>query len=872
MIFSKHIQAPALFLAICTASYVNAEAVNFSFSPTDAADNAFGQTSLTYSATSGSGITYTLTVTGSSTAGGDIRLAKQLSTNADGDSLLKGIGVSTFGDVDPVLDITEGEGLNFALTNAAGAPVPFSAISFQAPSSSAMLTNERMSLVVNGNSYVVKGYSFPSQGTPSDPSSWPVIDETYVGGGTNATGWASELSSNFSLTAVEGFTPPAATESTVTSVRVASLIIDVDADADGDGFNNDVDTCPNLASAIQTDTDSDGLGDPCDDDVNGDGTANITFQFGPAYDPSLQYNGSIFGQDSLTFTSPSGDYILTVRGSSTSNPSIGTAALARVTSSNAPQGLGINDGDGDMSVRALAYDSTTGLNLVPETAQDETFHFSLTNAAGNAIPFSGIGFQTPASDYMAQNERMNLVVNGNSYIVKGYSFGNRGTVTDPSSWPVIDETYVGGGASATGWGSELASNFSLAAAVAYTPPTASTDTITAYKLASLSIVVVQDPDADGINNNDDNCPAVANANQADADGDGQGDACDADPDGDGLVQLQFDFAPEFDANLPNGGNVFGQSSLTFASGDYTLTVTASTDGVASLVAKQGADTTTYTEQGGVMKTGIPTGLGVKDAAGGDTSWLITGNEKLNFALTDINGPVPMKNIRFQTAYSAHMFANETATVTLNGINYGMTGADRGLADGVQGNEAAGVVNSDAPYLNGDLALLATGASWANQSATSFTLLPGVKTVINEDETTTTSASDYRVLSLRAAVNLVATDVDGDGLVDDTDNCPADANPNQENLDGDNVGDVCDPDIDGDGVRNDIELALNAAGADPAFDPYDPTDGEAAAAAALVLLESGGGGEPVQVPMVGGLGMLALGLSMLGLGVLRVRRK
>ncbi|MDG1938164.1 MAG: thrombospondin type 3 repeat-containing protein [Pseudomonadales bacterium] len=202
----------------------------------------------------------------------------------------------------------------------------------------------------------------------------------------------------------------------------------------------------------------------------------------------------------------------------------------------------------------------------------------------------------------------------------------------------------------------------------------------------------------------------------------------------------------------------------------------------------------------------------------------------------------------------------------------MTGADRGLADGVQGNEAAGVVNSDAPYLNGDLALLATGASWANQSATSFTLLPGVKTVINEDETTTTSASDYRVLSLRAAVNLVATDVDGDGLVDDTDNCPADANPNQENLDGDNVGDICDPDIDGDGVRNDIELALNAAGADPAFDPYDPTDGEAAAAAALVLLESGGGGEPVQVPMVGGLGMLALGLSMLGLGVLRVRRK
>ena len=75
------------------------------------------------------------------------------------------------------------------------------------------------------------------------------------------------------------------------------------------------------------------------------------------------------------------------------------------------------------------------------------------------------------------------------------------------------------------------------------------------------------------------------------------------------------------------------------------------------------------------------------------------------------------------------------------------------------------------------------------------------------------------------------------------------------------------------MSNDIELALNAAGADPAFDPYDPTDGVAAAAAALELLENGGGGgEPVQIPMVGGLGMLALGLSMLGLGALRVRRK
>ncbi|MEZ4472574.1 MAG: thrombospondin type 3 repeat-containing protein [bacterium] len=31
------------------------------------------------------------------------------------------------------------------------------------------------------------------------------------------------------------------------------------------------------------------------------------------------------------------------------------------------------------------------------------------------------------------------------------------------------------------------------------------------------------------------------------------------------------------------------------------------------------------------------------------------------------------------------------------------------------------------------------------------------------------------------------------------NCPRNANPNQANLDGDALGDVCDPDDDGDGV-------------------------------------------------------------------------
>ena len=40
--------------------------------------------------------------------------------------------------------------------------------------------------------------------------------------------------------------------------------------------------------------------------------------------------------------------------------------------------------------------------------------------------------------------------------------------------------------------------------------------------------------------------------------------------------------------------------------------------------------------------------------------------------------------------------------------------------------------------------------------------------------------------------------------DDCDNCPAVANTDQVNTDGDALGDLCDPDIDNDGVANGID--------------------------------------------------------------------
>ncbi len=48
------------------------------------------------------------------------------------------------------------------------------------------------------------------------------------------------------------------------------------------------------------------------------------------------------------------------------------------------------------------------------------------------------------------------------------------------------------------------------------------------------------------------------------------------------------------------------------------------------------------------------------------------------------------------------------------------------------------------------------------------------------------------------------DTDTDGVPDFNDNCPAVANSDQADLDGDGTGDACDSDLDGDGIPNDAD--------------------------------------------------------------------
>lgn len=51
------------------------------------------------------------------------------------------------------------------------------------------------------------------------------------------------------------------------------------------------------------------------------------------------------------------------------------------------------------------------------------------------------------------------------------------------------------------------------------------------------------------------------------------------------------------------------------------------------------------------------------------------------------------------------------------------------------------------------------------------------------------------------------DTDGDGVADDADNCIEVANPGQQDSNGDGYGNICDPDLNNDGVVNPVDLGL-----------------------------------------------------------------
>ena len=81
-----------------------------------------------------------------------------------------------------------------------------------------------------------------------------------------------------------------------------------------------------------------------------------------------------------------------------------------------------------------------------------------------------------------------------------------------------------------------------------------------------------------------------------------------------------------------------------------------------------------------------------------------------------------------------------------------------------------------------------------------------------------NTEDFNYLKMQSAsVELVTLDnekdSDSDGAGDEFDNCPDISNPDQNDFDGDGIGDACEEDIDGDGVPNKTETIDNTSNYD-----------------------------------------------------------
>ena len=64
--------------------------------------------------------------------------------------------------------------------------------------------------------------------------------------------------------------------------------------------------------------------------------------------------------------------------------------------------------------------------------------------------------------------------------------------------------------------------------------------------------------------------------------------------------------------------------------------------------------------------------------------------------------------------------------------------------------------------------------------------------IGNYDLTLKAVSTSKTKELKIALKVISDDNDKDGIKNDLDNCPNTANPNQEDFDGDDIGDVCDP--------------------------------------------------------------------------------
>ena len=332
-------------------------------------------------------------------------------------------------------------------------------------------------------------------------------------------------------------------------------------------------------------------------------------------------------------------------------------------------------------------------------------------------------------------------------------------------------------------------------------------------------VAEADADLDAVCDSQDNCPADANADQADLDADGQGDICDGDDDGDGFddaLEASCDSDPNDAGSQPVDGDADGQC-----------------DRRDNCPANANAD---QTESDGFDCRGA---AGCEDATGctyvqaEDSSYLVCTGDALRY----LDAQAFCENVGGHLAAIGGAEENARLTDAAGGVNVWIGYDDLeiegqfvwvdGSQDGYEnwnGGEPNDLFGEDCVELhaNGrwnDARCPNAQRSWICEAGDG---LGDTCDNCPADANTDQNDEDADAVgdACDACLGDPTNDEDADGVCGGDDNCPADANTDQNDEDADGRGDMCDAcpndaddDIDGDGVCGDVDNCPNDANAD-----------------------------------------------------------
>lgn len=372
-------------------------------------------------------------------------------------------------------------------------------------------------------------------------------------------------------------------------------------------------------------------------------------------------------------------------------------------------------------------------------------------------------------------------------------------------------------------------------------------------------IILVDNDGDGVTDSADNCPFTSNFTQKDSDGDALGDACDTCPNDPSNDADRDDVCGDRD-NCPLASNPDQTDSNTNGVGDACETslcpapdADTDNDGICDSVDNcplAGNPTQADTDGNGVGDTcqaatppPAPTGGSLlisevhydQNSSGPEfiellaadgpidiTGWTVTDQEDMSFTFTRTDSRFPCQEpflldqgdrlVVWQGSGKAICTGPVRQIFLATSTFLQRSGDDITLLDNLA------VCRDYVAYASGsNITPPPAGCSWTgpnpsngDTSGVSISRLDGSGTLDHDSgldwETSGSSLTAGPTTPGRANQNIAPSDSDGDGIADQTDNCPTVANASQTDSDRDGAGNACDScpddpanDSDGDGL-------------------------------------------------------------------------